>query len=55
MLDIFVDRVMQIKELAKENEEFKVEYLATRKSILTTSIIIIALSALVITLIYLYG
>jgi len=39
---------MSIKELAKEDEDFKKMYLATKESILTLSLGIIAVSALLI-------
>jgi len=46
---------MSIKELAKENEDFREEYLATKESILTMSLIIIAISALLIIFIIMSG
>jgi hypothetical protein len=46
---------MSIKELAKEDEDFKQEYLATKESILTISLIIIAVAALLIIFILISG
>ncbi|MHA6279368.1 hypothetical protein ACXYMT_04230 [Salinimicrobium sp. CAU 1759] len=42
---------MSNKELAKEDEDFKREYLATKESILTMSLTIVAIATLLITLI----
>lgn len=46
---------MPIKELAKEDEDFKKEYLATKESILTISLTIIAVAAVLIGLILTSG
>ncbi|MFV8836911.1 hypothetical protein [Salinimicrobium soli] len=46
---------MSIKQLAKEDEDFKQEYLATKESIFTISMVIIAVSALLILAISFFG